>query len=184
MTGIRFRCGELGSGICLSVMKEGCSLTIKGSASIPRGHDEILVLRSGDIERPILGAKDLAGCIEINSESEALEYLRFFSSSWTVQLFESKKLEVFKSKNPKCPGICVPPTSWDRLDLPGPLVSRNGDTFEVTRTIIKPIPYPYDVTVFRVVERITHTGGVVEVSSAPIEVPSEIRWSLGFPGYY
>lgn len=184
LTGLRFRCGALGSRICLDLLKEGCSLVLEDLGTLPREAGESLVLQVGQRATPVQSPTDLVGCVELKDEQDVLEYLRFFSSLWTVHLFERKTLELHKSHNRKCPGICIFPQVWQGLGLLEPNVSRLDDGgFEVIRTVIKPIPYPYDVTVFRVIERVTRLGEVVEVSSVPVKVPEEVRWSVGFPGY-
>ena len=181
LRGERFRCNDPNwVTICLRVLHESCSLSIAPGRGLPREPDDKLVLIRGRQARVVAGPEDLAGCVEIRSEQDALEYLRFFSSYETVYLFAEKDLEVYKGK---CLAVCLPDERWKTLGLAEAAVSPREDGYEVTRYVIKPTVNIPEVQLLRVVQRVKSDGVVTTLSSQLVPLPLEDRLRLSFPRF-
>ena len=191
--GLRFRCGELsGSAMCLSVLKSGCSLQLQEvSGSEPRGEQEVelpaiqeetLVLSCGSQTRCVRSVDDLQGQVIITSPSDALEYLRFFTSFWTTQFFTERKLEIRVGQPETCFSSCLPQERWLELALEAPEVIPTEGGFKVSRPVILPIPHPQMVTAYRIEEKVTFDGKVELLSQVEIPLTLEDRGRLFFEG--
>jgi hypothetical protein len=128
---------------------------------------------------------DLVGCVRIETAADALEYLRLFSSSSTVHLFEPQRLEVFPgSSGPGCRFTCLHPRIWRKLGLAeASAVLLEDGSFEVRRIVMKPEPQAWMPTLYRVVERVTRDGAVRVVSEEPVPARPEDLKELAFPIY-
>jgi len=184
--GLRFLCHDSSSmRLCLPVLKTGCSLTIAPGDGLPREPaDRLLLVCQGEsflVEK----AQDMADRVTIENEGDALEYVRFFSSYETVHLFSEKILEVHRGEgsDKDCFATCLPASRWVGLGLSDPAVRRVGQDFEVTRYVIKPLPNYYEVSLFRIVQRVGAHGLLEEVSSDLVNVPLEDRLGLSFPQF-
>jgi hypothetical protein len=123
------------------------------------------------------------GCVKVSTPTQALEYLRFFSSLGTVRLFRDKILEIYPLHDKKCYLVCLPERRWRFWKLQSPLVEKNNSGFRVTRTIIRPIPNRQQVTAFRITQEVGTDGTVSELESVPLPLSdSDLLW-LGFPSY-
>ncbi len=100
--GLRFRCGDLASDrVCLPSLQPDCKLKFIQGKMIPRKAAEHLVVECrGEVSR-LWTSNDLSGCVRLASSQDALEYLRFFSSLWTIHLFEQEFLEIFPARKRK-----------------------------------------------------------------------------------
>jgi len=182
--GKRFLCGDSdGVRLCLPVLRNGCSLRIVPGKTIPREPGDQAILSHGEETQTITEPGQLAGCVSIQSENDALEYLRFFSSLKTVHLFKESLLEIFPARGEGCFLVCLPEKRWLALGLAGPSVTKEGTGFKVTRLAIKPVPSHYEVTVFRVTQEVTFDGHVRELSSEAVPIPHLDLLRLGFPMY-
>ena len=151
-----------------------------------------MIVATPDDSRVVKGPDDLVGCISIRSSAEALEYLRFFSSSATVHLFADQMLEVFPGDRPAyiygpkgtC-YICLPPRRWRALHLSSPHVTETETGYLVTRYVVRPSPEDFNASdLYRVTQRVGHDGVVELVSETHVDnlTPRE-RYGLAFPGY-
>lgn len=168
------------------MVHEGCIVRFVEGQSIPaEAEEQIVVRRSYGEEIRVLGPGDLVGCIRIASSAEALEYLRLFSSSATVHLFEPQLLEVFQGPSgPACWMTCLPARIWRKLGLSGPEIkSRDDGSFEVTRIVMKPEPQLWQPTLYRIVERVERNGEVETLSEKAIAAAPEDLAGLSFPMY-
>ncbi len=183
--GMRFRCGDLISGnICLPVLLDECSLRIVSGKGIPRQAGEKLILTRGSRESIVAGAAELRGCVSIASGADAIEYLRFFSTSWMAHFFHPKQMEIFQAAEEDCgPGSCLPPHRWKSLgmELPTAEVKRSG--FEVTRYVVRRGGHDFEISGFRVTEFVTRNGKVSLVSEEPLQLELEDQARLVFVGY-
>ena len=191
--GMRFRCGELsGPAMCLSVLKSGCSLQLQeGSGPEPSGEEEVdlpaneeemVVLSCGSQIKHIESADDLQGHVVIASPSDALEYLRFFTSFWTTQFFTERKLEIRVGQPETCFSSCLPQERWLELGLEAPEVVLTEGGFKVSRPVILPIPHPQMVSAYRIEEKVTFDGKVELLSQVEIPLTLEDRGRLFFEG--
>ena len=182
--GNRFRCGNPGGvSLCLPTLRPGCSLTITPGKGIPREPGDQVILSHGEETRSITEPDQLSGCVSIQSENDALDYLRFFSSVKTVHLFKESLLEIFPARSAGCVLVCLPERRWFALELASPIITKESAGFKVTRLAIKPVPSHYDVTVFKITQEVTFDGRVRELSSEPVTIPRLDRIRLGFPIY-
>jgi hypothetical protein len=184
LMGRRFRCDEPSWALlCLNVMAEECRISIVPGRGLPREANDRAVVVRRDEARMLNGPDALIGCVTINSEEEALELLRFFSSYSTVYLFQEKMLEIFPSADPQCFAICFSSERWRKLGFQEPVVRKVEGGFEVSRTVIKPTPKIPEVEAFRLVQRVARNGQVSEVSRQPIDLPEDLRLLLSFPSF-
>lgn len=179
--GLRFRCNDLSSReICLRVLASGCRLEVQQGKSLPPEAEERITLAVAQNTSTVHSPKDLVGCVEINSEDDALEYLRFFSSLWTVHWFESSKLEIFSGR---CLRTCLYDRDWRALRLKKASVTRREDAFEVRRVVARRGAERWPLEVSEIVERVSRVGAVEELSSRVLDIPMRIRGRLNFPIY-
>jgi hypothetical protein len=186
--GDHFLCGPRDArSVCLSIVREECAVRFVEGESIPAEAEEtIVVRRSSGAGITVRGPADLAGCVRIANAADALEYLRLFSSRSTVHLFEPRRLEVFQGPSgcPACWSTCLPPRDWRKLRLAEPrVIPRPDGTFEVTRTVMKPIPQDWLPTLYRVTERVTRDGAVEILTEEAIPAAMEDLAGLSFPMY-
>lgn len=182
--GNRFRCGNpAGVSLCLTTLRPGCSLTITPGKGIPREPGDKVILSYGKETRVITEPSQLSGCVSLQSEDDALEYLRFFSSVKTVHLFKESLLEIFPARSAGCFLICLPEKRWFALGLASPTIIKESAGFKVTRLAIKPVPSYYEVTVFKITQEVTFDGRVRDLTSEPVTIPRLDRLRLGFPMY-
>lgn len=178
--GRRFYCGSMSSGqICLRTIGAQCELGLHRTSSLPP--EETVVLVVGGVAKTVRGPSDLVGCVSITSEADAIEYLRFFSSLWTVRWFDHKQIELFPGR---CVYACIPARRWRSLRLPTMTVTRVGDAFLVRRLVARHGIERWPLRVLEVVERISASGAIEEVSVKEVDVPSDTRSRLNFPFYY
>jgi hypothetical protein len=185
--GNRFLCGAQDSrSLCLPVVRGECAVRFVEGESIPAEAEErVVVRRASGEEVRVNSPSDLAGCVHLESAAEVLEYLRLFSSFSTVHLFEPQRLEIFPaSSGPACRFTCVSPRVWRKLRLADPSVTSLGDgSFQVTRSVIKPLPQPWMPTLYRLTERVTQDGTVEILSEVPVPAHREDLAGLTFPMY-
>jgi hypothetical protein len=182
--GDRFRCNDRSwVRLCLNVLKTDCSLSIVPGRGLPREPEDKLVPVHGDEARIVKGFEGLRGCVSIRSESEVLEYLRFFSSFETVYLFKQKDLEIYNAKGEKCFAVCLPSARWNALNLSEPLITKSGDSFEVTRYMISSMPGQAGVSLFRTTQKVEPEGNVTEMKREPLQIPAEDLLRLFFPHF-
>lgn len=179
--GLRFRCNDLGSSkICLRVLASRCKLEVQQGKSLPPEAEERVILTVAQSRSTVHSPKDLVGCVEINTEDDALEYLRFFSSLWTVHWFESSKLEIFPGR---CLRTCLSHRDWRAFGLKKASVTRLEDGFEVRRVVARRGAERWPLEVLEVVERVSRAGSVEQLSARILDIPPEIRGRLNFPTY-
>lgn len=179
--GSRFRCNDpKWVTACLKVLRESCSLSIAPGRGIPRKSGDKLVLIHGDQARIVTRPADLAKCVDIGSEEDALEYLRFFSSFETVYLFDEAELEVYEGE---CFAVCLPSERWKALKLSPPVMVAKDNAFEVSRFVFKPTANKPEVQLFRVRERVGRDGEILTLESEPIPMSWEDRIKLRFPQF-
>lgn len=186
-----YLCDE-GTAFCLTSLRADCSLYLQAGESIPPQAEERLVLIRPGGERFIKSPDDLVGCISIENQAQALEYLRFFSSWRTVHLFEKQLLEVFPGAKPaylygpqsSC-RLCLPPHRWRTLGLEPAQVEQTPRGFVVTRYVVRPSPEDLNASdLYRIKQRVGHDGVVelIEQAHVPALSPRE-RYGLAFPRY-
>ena len=179
--GMRFRCGSLSSNeICMGVLKRSCDLQIQRGTSLPPEIEERAVLVTGDRRAIVRAPSALLGCVHIDTEKGALEYVRFFSSLWTVHWFDGSQLEVFPGR---CIYTCLPRRDWRSFGLPRASVTRTKDGFEVRRVVARRGAERWPLRVFELLEKVSPSGAIEEVSARELDLPSEIRSRLKFPSY-
>jgi hypothetical protein len=181
--GGRFQCNDPGwVTICLSVLRESCSLSIAPGRGLPRKPGDKLVLIHGAQGSLVTGPADLVGCVDIKNDVDALEYLRFFSSFETVYLFAQQELEVYKGR---CFAVCLPADRWDALKLAQPTIVSKENGFKVTRFLFRPTVNRPEVQLFRVVQEVRYNGAVLTLESEPIPTPMswKDRLKLRFPQF-
>lgn len=186
LLGGRFRCKHdpADESICLSALRPRCHLEVRRGEGLPQEPGDRLVLFRGEEPVEVAGPADLIGCVGISSPSDALEYLRFFSSMETVHLFADEILEIYESPvDRRCFLVCLPGDRWEALGFRQPLVEEIADGFKVTRFVIKPVPNYNEVTVFRMVQAVSRDGEVKGLSAEPVTISSEDLLYLGFPRY-
>ncbi len=179
--GRRFSCNDPAwVNICLAPLKPGSSLSIAPGRGLPREPDDKLILVSDKQAWVITGPVDLVGHVDIKSEQDALEYLRFFSSFRTVHLFAAGELEVFKGK---CFAVCLSSERWRNLGLSDARVALGEDGFDVTRYVIKPTERIPEVQLYRVLQRVRRDGNVLTLESVPVPLSIGDRLRLSFPRF-
>lgn len=182
--GIRFRCNSPTSeAICLSSLQPECYLEVRRGEGLPQEPGDRLVLFHREKSIVVENPSAMIGCVTISSPKDALEHLRFFSSMKTVHMFRDEMLEIYESPGDRCHLVCLPADQWKSLGLAKPLVEEIAGGFRVTRFVIKPIPNYNEVTVFKVVQTVGHSGEVKEESAELVNIPSRELLYLGFPRY-
>jgi len=174
---------ESGGRVHLSVLRKDCVLEITESFSIPKEADQLLRLRNLGGDRIIRGPDDLRGCVEIESDLDAFEYLRLFSSVCTAHLFDEMQIEIKRSGADDCRGPCLSDERWAALGLFPPEAREGDGVFEVTRFIVVPIPNILHVSVRKIAERVYRDGRVVRVSTSSVEITQDDQIRLMFPIY-
>lgn len=189
--GDEFLC-DGGSSVCLSLLHPACSVILLEGGSIPPEAEQELVLVTDHDRRTVRGPGDLRGCVSIESPADALKYLRFFSASATVHLFDEQLLEVFRGRRPaylygpsgNC-FICLPPGRWKALGLVEPKLEEVEGGYVVVRYAVRPATdNPNAINLFRVTHRVSHDGAVELLAEK--EVPGlekRERYGLAFPRY-
>ncbi len=100
----------------------------------------------GDEHKVLQTPTDLKGIVKVGNEEDALNLVRFFTSPDTHIFFDLYAIEAFKEgENPYHPYGTVPEDLWNKLNLKGTKVSREGDTFIVNRYLIF---YPHQELLF------------------------------------
>lgn len=191
--GLRFLCDDLvGQNVCLSVLKPDCKLSVVqerrtadglAELSIPPEASQVLMLSCPELSREVHSPADLAGHVSIDSDSEALEYLRFFSSMSTVHLFEDKQMEIFLGSDEECFSSCLPSSRWAALELKPTAVEPLPSGFRVSRNVVRPVPSPVNVTAFRTVVEVLPDGTVHAHAEKELSLTLEDQARLTFPGY-
>lgn len=181
LLGGRFRCNDPSwVTVCLKVLRENCSLSIAPGRGIPRKPGDTLILIHGDEARIVKSPQNLVGCVDIRSEEDALEYLRFFSSFEMVYLFGQEELEVYEGG---CFAVCLPAERWSALKLVQPTVVIKDDGFEVRRYIFKATVNKPEVQLFRVIQKVGRGGEILTLESEPVPMSWEDRLKLRFPQF-
>lgn len=187
--GLRFRCGSLQSNICLSVLEPGCSLRIVKARQedgpfvdllLPPESGEVLALECNGTTETVTSADDLVGHVTIRTPAEALEYLRFYSSLWTVSFFDEQEMEIFLAEDDECYASCLPQARWSALALRATTVEPLERGFRVRRNVVRPVPSPMEVTGYRVVVDVLPDGALREGREEKIPLAPEDRGRLVF----
>lgn len=191
--GLRFRCDDLiGKEICLPVLQPDCKLSIaqerqsrdgRVELSIPPEASQVLMLSCPQLSREVHSPRDLAGHVSIDTGSEALEYLRFFTAMSTVHLFEEKQMEIFLGSDEECFSSCLPSSRRAALELEPTTVEQLSSGFRVSRNIVRPIPSPVNVTAFRTVVDVLPDGMIHPRDEKELALTLEDQARLTFPGY-
>ncbi len=155
----------------------------------------------------IKSLRDLRGKVTINSEADALCFLRLATSPFTWELFENTTLRPIELEilwSPKSlRDICLGNDKWSRdvfetsykngymaviditqageLGLKAPEIKRVKNGFVVTRTLIRKTPKVENVyTIFEITEWVGKDGSVHSLKRTPLKLKSlpEIRWFI------
>ncbi len=185
--GYRFFCGDSGSErICLPYLRSECSLSfVRGKSTLGEVQQSLLINREGSVSR-VNTPGDLAGCIELASSLDALDYLRFFSSPRTIHLFDQPFLEIFPARKRKRPCVytCLPEKTWDRLGLVEASVKEADSGFEVSRFAIeRDASVIAGVRVVQIVEFVSFDGTIEIMANIPFVFAVEDIAGLMFPQY-
>ncbi len=165
-------------------LRKGCALRHQSGESIPPEATEAIFIVRSEKELKVAGPSDLAGCVSIGSPYEALEYVRFFSSYGTVHLFADAIMEVYmtpgkvRSEEP----ATLPQTVWKLFHLPAAAATRTAEGYRVTRVVAVPVDgKPWHIRLKKLVQSVTRSGEVEEISRVDCGVPAAELEGLSFP---
>lgn len=89
---------------------------------------------------PIKNLGDLEGCVRIQDESQALEFVRLFTAQDTWYWSDDHIVEITNSGSPSAVDDYgfgrVSAGMWAELELKSPAVRKNGETFLITRFVV------------------------------------------------
>lgn len=191
--GLRFRCSSiLGRELCLGQLIAGWRLRINSESeeSLTQEPYQRVVLEfeddalnGGEVIHQIRKPGDLEGKVQILSEEDALEYLRFFSSYWTYHLFENQQMEILKQVRPddECLSPCLAQDRWSALGFVEPRITVSDSSYGVTRFVVRPQEGALEIAAYRIRELVTPSGMVRELSAEKIELELEDQARLMFP---
>lgn len=188
ISGAQYECQQyLFNETCirLSVIKDQCKLERIPAEGLHSESKDRIVLKYKNEVKEIKGPEDLAEvgneCIEIKNKEQALEYIRFFSSTRTYYLFNIKELEIFpKNRYKECYNVCLENKIWKKLKLHDPIIIRKKEGFEIIRFVIKPIPLPYWPTIFKEIVLVTYDGKIIEIDWDIVTSCEKYTEGLGF----
>ncbi len=177
------------TAILLPVLNDNCMVSTgrkdENEVCIPAEACEVLRLSCGGEVTEVRSPRDLEGHVEIRTASEALAYVRFFTSSSTSYLLKGHYVEIFPRERSECIAFCLLPSRWEELGLETAKSHLRGQgRFEISRTVVRQPEGTSRPELLRITEVVSSNGEIILTEMTPIQINKFDEAQLMFPGVF